>query len=262
MRQTRIARARKTGFADFVQEAAFSEIKEKRDLVKRSFTNPGIVGSFCDLWKKDWLGGAICVADSDALNLDVCGHDLLIHAMGLHHHNDPLGQLIQMRRALRPDGLCLAVMLGGETLAELRAALAETESALRGGLSPRVAPMADIRALGGLLHRAGLALPVADRLPLRVRYRDVWALMRDLRAMGETNILRARDPRPLDRRFMAHLDAVYRTHFADGDGIRATFELVFLTGWAPDPSQQQPLRPGSAQQSLAEALKAGPPRLS
>ncbi len=175
--------------------------------------------------------------------------------MALQWADDPVGQLVQARRALRPDGLFLAVFPGGQTLSELRAALAEAETALRGGLSPRVAPMGELRDLGGLLQRSGFALPVADTAPLTVTYRSALHLMRDLRAMGETNALAARDRRFAPRALFARAAEIYHAHFAaDADRVRATFELVFLTGWAPDESQQKPMRPGSAKARLADAL--------
>ena len=195
--------------------------------------------------------------DAPVLDLAPGAHDLVVHALALHWANDPVGQLVQCRRALRPDGLILAALFGGETLAELRAALAEAEIAETGGLSPRVAPMGEIRDLGGLLQRAGLALPVADASRFEVTYADAFALMRDLRAMGETNVLRERLSRATPRRLFARAAAIYAERFAaPGGRIRATFEVVFLTGWAPAPGQQQPLRPGSARARLADALGA------
>jgi SAM-dependent methyltransferase len=183
-------------------------------------------------------------------------HDLVIHALSLHWANDPLGQLIQCRRALKPDGLFLAVMFGGQTLQELRASLAEAESLVTGGLSPRVLPMAEIRDLGALMQRAGFALPVADSVTQTVHYTDLPALMADLRAMGETSALAAR-PRHFTRRdILTKAEAIYRANFPAPDGrITATFEVIFLTGWAPHESQQQPLRPGSAKARLADALR-------
>jgi len=168
-----------------------------------------------------------------------------------------VGQIVQCRRALQADGLFLAVAFGGETLSELRVALAEAEVAEMGGLSPRVAPMAEVRQWGALLQRAGLALPVADSLPSDVRYDDLFALMRDLRQMGETNALLERHRRPVRRSLFNRAAALYATRFGDEAGrLRATFELIFLTGWAPHESQQKPLRPGSARSRLADALQA------
>jgi hypothetical protein len=166
-----------------------------------------------------------------------------------------VGQLVQARRALRPDGLCLMSLFGGQTLHELRSALAEAEVRVTGGLSPRILPMAEIRDLGGLLQRAGLALPVADSITLRVSYADPFALMRDLRAMGEGNALDARLRRPTRRAVLEEAARIYTELHADADGrIPATFEMIFLSGWAPDASQPKPLRPGSAQTRLADVL--------
>jgi SAM-dependent methyltransferase len=182
-------------------------------------------------------------------------HDLVIHAMGLHWANDPVGQLVQCRRALRPDGLLIALMFGGQTLSELRAALAQAESQVTGGLSPRVLPMGEIRDLGGLLQRAGLALPVADSITQTALYRDMFHLMRDLRGFGEASALAAR-PRHFTRPAILHrAGEIYRESYARPDGlIPATFEVICLTGWAPHADQQKPLRPGSATARLEDAL--------
>ncbi|MEM6944944.1 MAG: SAM-dependent methyltransferase, partial [Pseudomonadota bacterium] len=173
----------------------------------------------------------------------------------LHWLEDPVGHLVQLRLALRPDGLLIAVAGGGETLAGLRAALATAEAEISGGLRPRVAPMGEIRDLGSLLQRAGLVMPVADSERLTLTYADAWALMRDLRVMGETNVLEAR-PRSFSRRaiFERAAELYAETHgLADGR-VRAEIELVYLTGWSPGPEQPQPLRPGSARMRLADAL--------
>jgi len=180
----------------------------------------------------------------------------VIHAMCLHWANDPVGQLIQCRRALQKDGLMLVLMLGGQTLHQLRSAIAEAETTLTGGLSPRVAPMGEIRDLGALLQRAGLALPVADLVPLTAQYRDLTHLMHDLRDMGEANALAQRQKHPTSRLLFEMADHLYREHFATDTGrLPATFELVCLTGWSPSETQQKPMRPGSARTRLADALK-------
>lgn len=247
------SRARARGGAWFLHEAAAAEVKERLQDVNRTFTTPAIVTAHPDLWR-DVVPGAALVADAEVLDLAPGAHDLIMHAMALHWADDPVGQLIQCRRALRPDGLLLAVLPGGETLRELRAALGRAEAEVSGGLSPRVLPMGDVRDLGGLLQRAGLALPVADVTTLRARYRDVRHLAADLRAMGETNALAARHRRTPPRTLFDRADSLYRAAHPDGDGIRATFQLVFLTGWAPSEAQPRPLRPGSAQARLADAL--------
>jgi hypothetical protein len=195
------------------------------------------------------------VPDDEVLALDPGAHDLVVHAMALHWANDPVGQLVQARLALQPDGLLLAVFPGGETLHQLRAVLGQAEIETTGGLSPRVVPMGGLADLGALLQRAGLALPVADSLTLTAEYRDLTHLMHDLRAMGEANALTGRRRQPTRRALFDRAGALYRDHFATAEGrLPATFELVCLTGWAPADSQPRPLRPGSAQMRLAQAL--------
>ncbi len=255
----RLARARaraRLDTAGFLQAEAKAELQERLIDVNRRFTSPAVVTAFPKFWA-DLIPGARCVAPDDMLDLEPGAHDLVVHAMALHWADDPVGQIVQCRRALRPDGLFLSVALGGETLAELRAALAQAETEVLGGLSPRVAPMAEIRDMGGLLQRAGLALPVADRLPRIVTYRDAFALMADLRAMGETNALADRHRAPAPRALFARMAKIYATHFPAPDDparIRATFEMIFLSGWTPHDSQQKPLRPGAARARLADAL--------
>ena len=187
------------------------------------------------------------VADEEALPFADGSLDLIVSALALQFVNDLPGTLIQVRRALKPDGLLLAALLGGDTLTELREAFAAAESEVEGGLSPRVAPFADVRELGGLLQRAGFALPVVDSDRLTVRYDSVVALMHDLRRMGATNVLSERRRTPLRRATLRRLAEIYAERFADADGrLRATFEIVWLSGWAPHESQQKPLKPGSA----------------
>jgi SAM-dependent methyltransferase len=240
--------------AMFVHDLARDDVQERLSEVNRTFTAPAIVTGFPEFWA-DFLPNVRIVADEDVLDLTPGAHDLVIHAMALHWANDPLGQLVQCRRALRPDGMALAVFPGGRTLHELRSALAEAEVQMTGGLSPRVVPMGEVRDLGGLMQRAGLALPVADTLTQTVQYRSFARLMADLRAMGETNALAARPRHPTRRAVLAAAAAIYGAGFATTEGrLAATVELIFLTGWAPDASQQQPLRPGSARARLADAL--------
>ncbi len=241
----------------FLHEITAEEIKERLIEVNRSFTAPAIIapeGPAAAIWR-DLLPEATLTSDAPVLDLQPGAHDLVVHAMSLHWADDPLGQIIQCRRALRPDGLFIAAFFGGRSLHELRAVLAQAESDLTGSLSPRVLPMADIRDAGALLQRAGLALPVADRQITEIRYRSLRALARDLRAMGEGNALASRRRASMSRALMQHAEALYRKHHADEQGrLRATVETLFLTGWAPDASQPQPLRPGSATTRLAEAL--------
>jgi SAM-dependent methyltransferase len=252
------ARARARRWTDpsawFLHHDAIDEIKERLIDVNRRFTAPAIVTGAPHIWGPAFPDATV-VADTDVLALEPGAHDVVIHAMALHWADDPVGQLVQCRRALQPDGLLLCVAFGGQTLHELRAALSEAEAVEMGGLSPRVAPMGDIRDLGALLSRASLALPVADVLTRTVTYRDLPHLARDLRAMGETNALASRHKTPPKRGLFARAAHIYAKSFpAEEARICATFELVFLTGWAPSADQPKPLRPGSATTRLADAL--------
>jgi ubiquinone/menaquinone biosynthesis C-methylase UbiE len=208
------------------------------------------------------------VCDEEALPFRDASLDLVTSGLSLQFVNDLPGTLVQIRRALKPDGLFLAALIGGDTLSELRQAFATAEAEIENGVSPRVAPFADVRDLGALLQRAGFALPVTDVDRFTVRYASPLALMHDLRRMGSTNPLIERSRRPLKRAVLARMIEDYGARFADADGrIRATFEIMWLSGWAPHESQQQPLKPGSAKTRLADALgtqelsagdKAGP----
>jgi len=235
----------------FLFDIARDELLDRIAMVNRTFTAPLVVAPFAD----SVIDGAKQIADTDTLDAAEGAHDLAIHLMALHWANDPVGQIIQMRRALRADGLFQAVMLGGQTLHELRACLAQAETEITGGLSPRILPMGDIRDLGGLLQRAGLALPVADCLTIRTSYADAYALMHDLRKFGETNALAQRLRTPTQRAVFERCNTLYLQNFAEDGKVIASFEFLFLSGWAPDDSQPKPLRPGSATQRLAEALK-------
>lgn len=200
-------------------------------------------------------GGLRVAADEEALPFAAASFDLVVSLLSLHWVNDLPGALLQIRRVLKPDGLFLAAMLGGATLGELRQAMSAAEIACEGGLSPRVSPFADARAAGNLLQRAGFALAVADAESVPVSYPEPLALLKDLRGMGETNAALGRR-RSLSRRatLLAALQR-YQEQFADADGrVPATFQLIYLTGWAPHPDQPQALRPGSAGGRLAEAL--------
>jgi SAM-dependent methyltransferase len=200
------------------------------------------------------VGPAIAL-DEEALAFRDASLDLVVSALALQYVNDLPGTLIQIRRALKPDGLFLAALAGGATLTELREAFAAAEAEIEDGVSPRVAPFAELRELGALLQRAGFALPVTDVDRLTVRYASPFALMHELRRMGATNALTERRRRPLKRATLLRMAEIYADRFSDPDGrIRATFEIVWLSGWAPHESQQQPLRPGAAQRRLADAL--------
>jgi len=197
----------------------------------------------------------IQVGSFEDVPLEPSSLNLVLAPLALHVVNDLPGSLIRIRRALKPDGLFLAAIPGSGTLSELNEVLLETETRLYGGASPRVIPFGDVRSIGALLQRAGFALPVADVETLTVRYASLFELMADLRAMGAANALVARSRRPATRGFFARAAEVYRDRFSDPDGrIRATFSIVWLSGWAPDASQQKPLKPGSAAVSLARIL--------
>jgi len=193
---------------------------------------------------------------SENLLLQPQSLDLVVSALAFQFVNDLPGVLAQIRRALKPDGLLLAAMVGGDTLTELRQSFAAAEAECEGGVSPRVAPFADLRDVGALLQRAGLALPVTDVDRVVVRYDSAFALMTDLRRMGATNILIERRRTPTRRATMLRMAQIYGERFADADGrVRATFDVIWLSGWAPHESQQKPLRPGSAKASLEAAVK-------
>lgn len=237
----------------FLHEEAAFEVQERLDEVNKSFTSPLLIGNVTAPLRALFPTAPV-IQDADRLNITPAAHDLALHCFGLHWAGDPVGQLVQSRLALAPDGLFLGVLFGGATLHELRASLAQAETKLSGGLSPRVLPMADLRDLGGLIQRAGLALPVADSRKITVRYPSLAALARDLRGMGENNALAQRLRTPAKRALFTEAEHIYRTNFSDGDYLTATFELVFLTGWAPADTQQKPLQPGSASARLADVL--------
>jgi SAM-dependent methyltransferase len=270
----RRSRASALGPARFLLERAALDLADRVAAVLRHFPLALDLGTPGDevraaLAGLDSIGAIIAVnaigeglraarfvaADEEALPFADGTFDLVVSALALQFVNDLPGTLVQIKRALRPDGLFLAALLGGETLTELRQSFAAAESEIEGGLSPRVAPFADLRDLGALLQRAGFALPVADSDRVIVRYESAFALMHDLRRMGAANPLIDRRRTPLKRATLMRMAEIYARRFADADGrVRATFELMWLSGWAPHPSQQRPLRPGSAQARLAQAL--------
>jgi SAM-dependent methyltransferase len=195
-------------------------------------------------------------APIETVPLEPQSANLVLAPLSLHLTNDTPGVFIQIRRALKPDGLFLAAIPGSGTLQELREVLLATEIEITGGASPRVIPFADVRDVGGLMQRAGFALPVIDAETYTVRYNSIFPLMRDLRAMGMANPLAERSRKPLTRAFFLRAAEIYAERYADPDGrIRATFSIIYVSGWAPHESQQKPLRPGSAKVRLADALK-------
>ena len=260
----RRALARSKGGEDFLLAHAASDLAERLMSVDRKFGKAALVASFPANAAELLLAGnrigtldlvSMLDAPDETLPFEPGSLDLILSLLTLHDTNDVPGALIQMKRALKPDGLMLAVMSGGETLKELRFALTQAETEDYGGASPRVLPFADVRAAGALLQRTGFALPVTDVETLTVRYDNLFALMADLRGMGAQNALNARSRRPVSRRFFQRAAEVYAENFSDADGrVRATFSFVSLSGWAPHPSQQKPLKPGSAKVSLADFL--------
>jgi SAM-dependent methyltransferase len=203
------------------------------------------------------LGGAV-MADEEALPFAPASFDLVVSGMALQWVNDLPGVFAQVRRILAPDGLFLACLPGGASLVELRVALAQAEEEITGGASPRVSPFVDVRDMGGLLQRAGFSLPVADVDSFVLRYDTVLALMADLRAMGAANVLVKRSSRPLRRDVLARTAQIYAERFSDADGrVRASFEIIWISGWAPHESQQKPAKPGSATMRLEDAMRSG-----
>ena len=272
-RKRRALRNRVNG-ADFLMRDAAQELADRLSAVERRFPRAAVLltptGLAADTLRatgkvdevvevaahRDLLDGPGTVAEGDRLPLEPSSLDLAVSLLSMQELNDIPGFLIQVRRALKPDGLFIGAMAGAGTLTELRDALLAAETQLAGGASPRVLPFADVRDAGALLQRAGFALPVADHDDLTVRYATMFDLMRDLRAMGVTNVLAGRSRRPATRALFTHAAQIYAGRHSDADGrIRATFSLVWMSGWAPADSQRKPLRPGSAQVSLARVLE-------
>jgi SAM-dependent methyltransferase len=273
----RLARALARGDEDFLSTRVAEDLRERLSVVKRDFRRvldlgtprPDVAAMLAGTLPEAEItrmapvpaaGGAgrwrNIVGDDERQPFAPGSFDLVVSCLALHAVNDLPGALVQVRRSLKPDGLFLGCLFGGGTLGELRQALSIAESEVAGGTSPRVAPFSDLRDLGGLLQRAGFALPVADVDTLAVRYASLFRLFSDLRAMGATNALTLRHKAPLRRAVLMRAADVYAARFADPDGrLRAGFDLVWLSGWAPHESQQKPLQPGSARMSLEAALK-------
>jgi SAM-dependent methyltransferase len=262
---TRLARAERMGSAPFLLERVAGDMAERLNAVLRDFKNAAEIGARGDQIDRALAGRFGQIArielperESEPLPLEAQSFDLALSALALQFVNDLPGVLAQIRRALRPDGLLMAAMIGGDTLTELRQSFAAAEAELEGGVSPRVAPFADLRDAGSLLQRAGLALPVTDVDRIVVRYDSAFGLMLDLRRMGATNILVERRRTPTRRATMLRMADIYRERFSDPDGrVRATFDVVWLSAWAPHESQQKPLKPGSAKMGLEQAVKKG-----
>jgi SAM-dependent methyltransferase len=246
----RLARAYQLGYADFLVARAKDDLSERLQAVLRPFVQ-----------RTDWgtPTGEHAFTDLENVPFEPQSFDLITSLLALHTVNDLPGTLIQLRQALKPDGLFMGCLLGGNSLTELRQAFLLAESEGEGGISPHVAPHIDVREMGGLLQRAGFQLPVTDVDTVCVRYASTLALMHDLRRMGWTNALNARSKRFLKRDVLLKACAHYAEKFSDSDGrIRATFELVWFSGWAAHESQQKPLKPGSAKTRLADVLKSLP----
>ncbi|MBN9597447.1 MAG: methyltransferase domain-containing protein [Afipia sp.] len=265
----RQSRAARQGAEAFLLDRVAEDMAERQQVVLREFNDGIDLGTPGDQVRaaltrnvRQLRAAGLPVSDTEPLALASASLDLVVSALALQFVNDLPGVLAQIRRALKPDGLFLAAMIGGETLTELRQSFAAAEAEVEGGVSPRVAPFADLRDLGGLLQRAGFALPVTDVDRTVVRYDNAFALMQDLRRMGATNVLNERRRTPSRRATFVRMAQVYAERFADPDGrIRATFDIVWMSGWAPHDSQQKPLKPGSAKMSLADAVKkAGEPK--
>jgi SAM-dependent methyltransferase len=274
--RARRARAAALGPSTFLVERAAEDLSDRLAAVLRRFERALDLGTPTDALRRVLAAsgkvgtiiaagapgagvadraGLSVVADEEALPLRDASLDLVVSALALQFVNDLPGTLIQIRRALVPDGLLLAALAGGDTLTELRQAFAAAEAEVEGGISPRVVPFADVRDLGALLQRAGFALPVTDVDRVMARYPSPIALLHDLRRMGAANPLIERSRRPLRRATLTRMIEIYGERFSDRDGrVRATFEIVWLSGWAPHASQQQPLAPGSARRRLADAL--------
>jgi SAM-dependent methyltransferase len=259
--RARMERARRGGPATFLLDRVREDFEDRMQAVTRNFADVADIWTPGELLRKPLAGRfqSIVRVDfdpSEVLQLQPESLDLIVSALAFQFVNDLPGVLAQIRRALKPDGLLLAAMIGGDTLTELRQSFAAAEAECEGGVSPRVAPFADLRDVGALLQRAGLALPVTDVDRVVVRYDSAFALMTDLRRMGATNILIERRRTPTRRATMLRMAQIYGERFADADGrVRATFDVIWLSGWAPHESQPKPLRPGSAKASLEAAVK-------
>ncbi|HWW47304.1 MAG TPA: methyltransferase domain-containing protein [Xanthobacteraceae bacterium] len=259
--RARLSRAQKIGAEEFLLARVAEDMAERLHATLRDFAEAVDLGT-----PGTALGAAlqarlpnlrtVPIPDDEHLDLAPQSQQLIVSALALQFVNDLPGVLAQIHAALKPDGLLLAAMIGGETLTELRQAFAAAEVEIEGGMSPHVAPLADLRDIGALLQRARFALPVADVDRVIVRYGNVFSLMQDLRRMGAGNILTQRRRTPLRRATLLRMAEIYAERFADPDGrIRATFDIVWLSGWSPHESQQQPLKPGSAKFSLEDAVK-------
>jgi SAM-dependent methyltransferase len=264
--ESRARRARNAGAERFLLERAGEEMSGRLAAVTRRFEAVMDVGTPDHAALRASLTGggqigridqATVDPETEIVNAPSGNYDLAVSALAMQWFNDLPGALVQIKRLLKPDGLLLAAMIGGDTLIELRQSLAAAEEEIEGGVSPRVSPFVEVRTLGSLLQRAGFALPVTDTDRVTARYANALELMRDLRRMGAANALFERSRKPLRRATLFRAAEIYAERFADADGrVRATFEILWMSGWVPHQSQQQPLKPGSAKARLADALRA------
>ena len=260
-------RAQRIEPATFLLDRVAEDMEERLHAVLRDFSDVAEIWTPGELSRKPSRDRFKSIAQiklepsgQEILSLQPESLDLAVSALAFQFVNDLPGVLAQIRRALRPDGLLLAAMTGGDTLSELRQSFAAAEAECEGGVSPRVAPFADLRDVGALLQRAGFALPVTDIDRVVVRYDSAFALMQDLRRMGATNVLVERRRTPTRRVTLLRMAQIYAERFSDTDGrIRATFDVIWLSGWAPHESQQKPLKPGSAKAGLADAVRGRKP---
>lgn len=273
--QRRIGKARAGAAPDFLLVRAADDLLDRLQTVLRPFPRALDLGAPADHFSRAIVAsgrakplragrfGGDLIVDEETLPFVPAAFDLVVSGMALHWVNDLPGVLTQIRRILAPDGLFVACLPGGASLVELRAALAQAEEEILGGASPRVSPFVDVRDMGGLLQRAGFALPVSDVDSFTLRYESLFALMADLRAMGAASVLMQRAKIPLRRDVLMRTAQIYAERFSDPDGrVRVSFEIVWLSGWAPHESQQKPAKPGSATARLEDAIRAGRPQQS
>jgi len=272
VRQHRDRAAASYGDHNFLMLEVADRMKERLDEINRDFTavldlgahdgamgraiNPtSLVSADVSAKMLESAGGERVLLTGETLPFDMASFDLVVSNLSLHWVNDLPGEMVQINRVLKPDGLFLASMFGGDTLHELRDALMLAELEVSGGVSPRISPFADVRDLGGLLQRAQFALPVADADTITVNYASPWSLLGDLRGMGETNAVNDRKKTFTSRRVLMRAMEIYVEKYAGEDGkVPATFQILYMTGWKAHESQQKPLRPGSATTRLADVL--------
>jgi hypothetical protein len=250
--RTRVLKSKRGYFA--LHKIAIKEIEERLQDINRSFQKIAIITAYPKIWTS-LFPDAFFLNDSDTLDFGLEKYDLIIHAMSLHWSDDPVGQLIQCKNMLIKDGLFLAVFFGGKTIHELNYSFSKAEAKISEGISPRFMPMGEIRDLGNLLQRAGFGLPVADSISKKYSYKSILTLMHDIRRMGETNVLLLRKKTFTQSKIINEMIKIYSENFKQRDNtFLATFELIFLTGWAPSDNQPKPLRPGSVKVNLSKLL--------